>query len=105
MQMTWHRLELAVRLVELECVVSNLNRRVQHVSFRRCGYVSLNHSTERVLQKRNHLFRITQVQIRLYAWHSLRTRSPSFNHRDVPHVSERISYRSLAVARDVVTDL
>src|SRR6266849_4620342 len=66
--------------------------------------MALDHSTERVLQKWDHLFRIVQMQIRLYAWHSLRTRSPSLDHRDVPQISERISYRSLPVARDVVPD-
>src|SRR5713101_3820123 len=94
-----------MRFVEFERVVSNLNRGVQHVSFRRQWYMACNHSAKRVLQKWDHLFRITQMQVRLHAGHSFWTRGPSFDHRDVPQISERISYRSLPVARDVVPDL
>src|SRR6202040_2243585 len=99
-----HRLKLSVRFIELEGVVPDLNRRVQHVSFGRSWHVARDHSAKRVLQKWNHPFRITQMQVRLYAWHSLRTRSPSLYHRDVPQIPERISYRSLPVARDVIPD-
>src|SRR6202040_2386555 len=100
-----HRLKLSVRFIELEGVVPDLNRRVQHVSFGRSWHVARDHSAKRVLQKWNHPFRITQVQVRLYAWHSLRTRSPSLYHRDVPQIPERISHRSLPIARDVIPDL
>src|SRR6202790_2094321 len=105
MQMTRHRLKPPMRFVDFERVVSNLYRRVQHVSFRRSRHVALDHCAKRVLQKWNHLFRTAQMEVSLHAWQPLRTGGPSLDHRDVPQIAERISYRSLPVARDVVPDL
>src|SRR6267154_1472673 len=70
------------------------------------GHVSLSYAAKRPLQKWNHLLRTEQMQIRLNAWNQLpRTRSPVTFHRDVPHIPERISHRSLRVAGNVFPNL